>query len=81
MLDERFNVERKHSTLFNSTIECKGCCRTFKCHKSGKDSYAELDYYIHCVEECEDYKKLELIHECSHCNKIFLNKAGYAQHG
>lgn len=73
-------LNRKYNTDFNSTVNCKGCGTTFKAQKTTKSLLPELDYYIHCVEECEDFKKLNLIRKCNSCNKVYMNKIGYSNH-
>lgn len=73
-------LNRKCSALFNTTIDCKGCGRTFKCYRVGRSNNPELAFYIHCVEQCEDYKKLNLIQKCNNCHNIFLTMSCYIKH-
>lgn len=73
-------LRRRHSAEYNATINCKGSGKLFKARKTGIEKHAELDYYIHCVEECDDFKKLNLIQQCKKCNKIFITRTGFSVH-
>lgn len=62
-------------TIGNTTIACLGCQKPFE-----KNKYApELAYYIHCMEECPDYKALGMIRACK-CGKKFLNLQSSENH-
>lgn len=68
-LSENIYSNATGNKVWDRTIECKGCRRGFK-HSA---SVSELAYYVHCVEECPDYKKLDLIQKCQFCEIKGLN--------
>jgi len=63
-----------------TTIDCLGCQKTFNARKIKSTTYGELAYYVHCIDECEEYKKLKMIRECKPCAKKFLNARTYNNH-
>lgn len=59
-----------------STVDCLGCGQMFK----SSDRYSEPAYYIHCLKECEEYKKLNLMRKCESCKKIFISHESMGNH-
>lgn len=50
--------------------------------KQFKQSYAtpEPDFYIHCVNDCDAYKSLNLIVNCGNCHRMFINPLSKGRH-
>ena len=68
----RFKTTKRHA--------CPGGCgQTFRMLNSKACQY-ELAYYIHCVEQCPDYRALNLLRECKECGLKFLNTRGFKNH-
>lgn len=64
-------------TKFSS---CPGCHTKFaKISANGKDKLT-FDYHVHCIEECEKYKELNLIAECYECKVKFLSPRCVQRH-
>lgn len=63
-------------------IKCKGCQKSFRSIKlpNRYDIVAEVAYYVHCIEECADYKNLGLIRSCPKCPIKMLNSFGLGAH-
>src|SRR4051794_35981467 len=60
---------------------CKGCGQQFQALRNWRNSTSyELSYYQHCFDECEKYKKLNLIQTCCDCNRRFLNHFSLKKH-
>ena len=58
----------------NDEASCPRCGQTFKaCRTSKKQLQPELQFYIHCIKECEEYKNSNLIANCPECSKLFLH--------
>lgn len=66
--------------ICNTTVNCPGCDEQFQAKQTRKQIYNRLDYLVHCIDECEEYKKLGLIRQCEKCNCKFLNNLGLLQH-
>lgn len=66
----------------NARIECRGCLEPFGCFvpSSGQASTPSLEYYIHCIEDCSDYKRLQLIATCHMCGFKFMESKSLAGH-
>ena len=65
----------------NGLVKCPGCQLEFRAKiYSYHQKVYTLDYYVHCMEECEEYRKLGLISECSKCKLKFLNKHSLGIH-
>ena len=66
----------------NSTVDCKGCGSMFKAYNSGCGTriHPEAAYYIHCMNECEEYQKLGLIFKCDDCKLLFINFGSFRIH-
>ena len=65
----------------NGFVKCRGCQLEFRAKiEPDHRKVFTLDYYVHCMEECEEYRKLGLISECSKCKLKFLNKQSLATH-
>ena len=56
--------------LNKSNYTCEGCGLVFNSKKYAK----------HCVEDCDDYRKLNRIEQCVKCNKLFRNKISLSIH-
>lgn len=69
------------TSILESTkmIECKGCHMKFKTCQLGKSGH-EFAYYVHCMQECAEFRKLDLIEKCSNCKARFLSSRGLAMH-
>jgi hypothetical protein len=59
----------KNTPHFDRLIRCKGCSQTFPCNESRR--HPSLEFYIHCVEQCDKYPKSS-IETCRDCNFKFL---------
>lgn len=70
----------------NGTTNCKGCGREFRAQVSlsGSENITrkrgELAYFVHCVEECEQYKALGLLSVCELHKLTFLTPQGLKRH-
>lgn len=66
----------------NARIECRGCAEPFGCFVSpiSQSSTPSLEYYIHCIEDCSDYKRLQLIATCNTCGFKFMESKSLAGH-
>ena len=66
----------------NARIECRGCSEPFGCFVSpiSQSSTPSLEYYIHCIEDCSDYKRLQLIATCNTCGFKFMESKSLAGH-
>lgn len=62
----------------NISVPCQGCGRELERVK-GNGSYRFEDY-VHMVEECEEYKKLQLIRTCKRCKGKFISTKAYGNH-
>ena len=68
---------------FNSEVQCPGCKKMFPANKSYYNRHEKrinsVEFMKHCIEDCPQYKKLDLMRECKECKLIFLNyRALYA---
>ena len=62
------------SQRWNVSINCPGCGQQFRGLKPPCGRFTkEIAYYRHCFDECEEYKKLNLIRSCSECDRKFIN--------
>ena len=52
----------------NQPYLCEGCGQTFN-----RNQYQRKKYVQHCVEFCDEYRKLNLIKTCSECKISFRN--------
>lgn len=65
----------------NWSISCKGCGKKFGCHRYvGIRKKQDSAFVKHCLEECEDYKKLHLAQEFEHCERKFLTRSSLSSH-
>lgn len=66
----------------NSTINCPACEKKFKAinSASAKRTQREVAYYVHLIEECDEYKKLNKIRECGNFHCKFINSFTYKVH-
>ena len=62
------------------TVKCVGCGQKFPAQVSSSTTTYSLEYHIHCIEECEEYKKLVLIRYCGECSCKFLNTKALGKH-
>lgn len=65
---------------FDGKIDCRGCKRKFPCYRNGTKVVPSLEYYVHCIEECKEYKDKGWIQKCSQCKCKFLNTISLIQH-
>lgn len=62
---------------YDTKIKCPGCDQQFPA-RSVKDNRKvgvikpRIDYYVHCVEECQRFISLNLISPCKFCPLVFL---------
>ena len=68
------------SKSFNAKVQCKGCKKEFPARKHKNNLQNCLDYYQHCIEDCQEYRRLGLITQCNGCGCKFLNRRGHSQH-
>ena len=59
------------------SVPCPGCSRELKRVRKG---IYRLSDYVHMVEDCEGYKKLDRIKTCRKCNCKFINSNSFRQH-
>lgn len=76
MLYQTFVPSDAKRRTFSDTTKCKGCDMVFPCYKrqsrSGSTNYPP-EFYKHCVEECEGYKKLgECRRDAIDCSRTYL---------
>lgn len=64
----------------NTTVNCLGCDKEFPARRARAQIRYRRDYLVHCIEECEEYKKLGLIWNCKHCDCKFLSKQSLGNH-
>ena len=64
----------------NTTVDCRGCGAMFKAGNRGSTRHPEVAYYIHCMNECEEYQKLGLIFKCVDCKLLFINFGSFSTH-
>ena len=69
-------VPRKAGLQF-TIRSCKGCGQQFKTNKNG---HSLSPFYEHCIRDCEEYKKLNLIRSCDNCQLVFVNSMSYGIH-
>lgn len=72
--------EKRVGTRPNASFPCRGCQKPLPILLTGEHRVLLIDYFIHCIEECEEYQKLNLIETCTSCNCKFLNKFSRIQH-
>lgn len=72
----------KTQRKWNSIVSCQGCGRQFKAQTKRNQTakHYEPAYFKQCFDECEQYKKLNLIQTCRECNRRFLNFNALKQH-
>lgn len=62
----------------NSFLTCPGCQKQFE--RGQAKRRISLQYYVHCIEDCDKYKELDLIRECTKCKYKFLHQDAYQRH-
>lgn len=65
---------------FEGKTACRGCKQLFPCYRKGSKVVPSLDYYIHCIENCKEYRDKGWMKICSLCNCKFLNNQALVQH-
>lgn len=65
---------------FDGKIDCRGCKKKFPCYRNGTKVVPSLEYYVHCIEECKEYRDKGWIQKCSQCKCKFLNTISLIQH-
>ncbi|KAI1287803.1 hypothetical protein HDE_09863 [Halotydeus destructor] len=65
---------------YTDSTPCKGCGKMLSCIRRGRHSQYSLEFYIHCIEECDEYKKLGLIARCDRCQYVFINAQALRNH-
>ena len=63
--------------LRTPTKFCKGCIQQFK---TDRHAHSLLLFYEHCIRDCEEYKKLDLIRSCDECRLLFISSNSYRNH-
>lgn len=53
-------------------ITCPGCNKGFRSKTTGDKIVPECAFYKHCIEECDDYRKLGRTHICDVCGHKFM---------
>lgn len=66
----------KDELMVVRSVTCKGCGLPFV----KVDGRTDLAFYIHCIDQCDDYKKLGLIRRCEPCGLKFHNKTEWKCH-
>ena len=61
----------------NHIRSCKGCGQQFKTTCNGSSL---IPFYEHCIRNCEQYKRLNLIRSCEACRLLFVNSYSYGIH-
>ena len=61
--------------------ECPGCGEWIIVPKAIGKTVKGLQYYIHTIQECKEYKKLGLITKCNKCKGTFPDPRSYNNHG
>jgi hypothetical protein len=66
----------------NESIPCKGCGKSFPGYKNlkGGSHIYSLEYYIHCIDQCKQYKAMGLIKECIDCGLKFISNISLGRH-
>lgn len=63
-----------------TVVWCAGCAKRFDAiYQSGQRS-KPVEYYVHCIEECAEYKKLGLISECVVCKFKYTHPGALEKH-
>ena len=77
----RDSVKHLDGNVYNSSKACPGCGQELPVnrYRKGRIDISRV-YSKHCVEECEEYKKLNLIRKCNDCGNSFLNQSSLASH-
>lgn len=57
--------------ICNTNVNCPGCEKLFPARQARAQIHYRVDYHVLCIEECEGYKKLELIAECKNATASF----------
>ena len=65
---------------FDGTTSCRGCKRLFPCYRKGSKVVPSLEYYIHCIEHCKEYREKGWMRICPVCDCKFLNNQALVQH-
>lgn len=65
---------------FEGKTACRGCKQLFPCYRKGSKVVPSLEYYIHCIEDCKEYRDKGWMKICSICNCKFLNNQALVQH-
>ena len=65
---------------FEGKTACRGCKQLFPCYRKGSKVVPSLEYYMHCIEHCKEYRDRGWMKICSICNCKFLNNQALVQH-
>lgn len=65
---------------FEGKTACRGCKQLFPCYRKGSKVVPSLEYYVHCIENCKEYRDKGWMKICSLCNCKFLNNQALVQH-
>lgn len=68
------------SSTATASVACAGCGKEFKARETAKAKQPELAFFVHVIDQCEDYRKLQLTRDCSECNCSFHNLYAYIAH-
>lgn len=66
----------------NCHVSCEGCGQKFEARTTLKGALyrKSVEYYVHCIEKCEEYKKLDKICQCPSCKCLFINQLALFGH-
>ena len=76
----RDSVKHFDGNVYNSSKACPGCNQEFPVNLSRSGKIISRIYSKHCLEECEEYKKLNLIRKCNDCGISFLTQGSLSLH-
>ena len=70
--------KRRNFKVPMKSVPCPGCGQELK--KTVKEGWYRVTDYIHMIEECEGYKKLDRIKTCNECKCKFISSNAFGQH-
>ena len=72
-----YTLYTPQTSRIKKTLNCLGCGRKFEIDNN---IHSLSEFYEHCMRDCEEYKKLNLIRSCKECRLLFVNSYSYGQH-
>lgn len=74
------NMDRNYKSFVN----CKGCDEQFPANEHFSNGhrivYPRIDFYIHCIEQCEQFKALNTVQTCEACSCKFISSQAFIAH-